>query len=346
MGHTCRWVAGGAARAARAEPSPGVAMDANRKRRIVRRLIAGTAGVLALLIVARGVPAQSETAADAIKSAYAKTEVQIAMRDGVKLFTVVYAPRDTSKPLPIMLTRTPYSVAPYGPDKYKEYLGPSPLFSKDGFIFAYQDVRGRFMSEGEFVNVRPQNPAKRGAQDIDESTDAYDTIDWLIKHVPHNNGRVGMWGISYPGFYTAAGMIDAHPALRAVSPQAPISDWFIGDDFHHNGAFYLPHAFNFFSQFGKPRPKPTTESGHGFKYGTEDGYRFYLDMGAMPNADAKDLKGEIAFWNELMEHETYDTFWQARNLRPHLKNISAGSTRKICSARSKSTNGRRNKAPS
>jgi putative CocE/NonD family hydrolase len=297
-------------------------MDASRKRRLVRRLIAGTAGVLALLIVARGVPAQSESAADAIRSAYVKTEEQIAMRDGVKLFTAIYAPRDTSKPLPIMLTRTPYSVAPYGVDKYKEYLGPSPLFSKDGFIFVYQDVRGRFMSEGEFVNVRPHNPAKRGAQDIDESTDAYDTIDWLIKHVPHNNGRVGMWGISYPGFYTAAGMIDAHPALRAVSPQAPISDWFIGDDFHHNGAFYLPHAFNFFSGFGRARPKPTTESGHAFKHGTEDGYKFFLDLGAMPNADTRYLKGEIAFWNDLMEHETYDAFWQARNLRPHLKNIA------------------------
>ncbi len=285
------------------------------------RVAVAAAGLLAILLTAARVPAQSG-GADAVKNAYTKTESPIAMRDGVKLFTTIYAPRDASKPYPILLTRTPYSVAPYGPDKFKDSLGPSPLFTKEGFIFVYQDVRGRFMSEGEFVNVRPHNPAKHTAQDIDESSDTYDTIDYLIKHVPHNNGRVGMWGISYPGFYAAAGMIDAHPALRAVSPQAPISDWFIGDDFHHNGAFYLPHAFNFFSQFGKPRPKPTMESGHGFKYGTEDGYRFYLDMGAMPNADAKDLKGEIAFWNELMEHETYDTFWQARNLRPHLKNIS------------------------
>jgi putative CocE/NonD family hydrolase len=297
-----------------------MAMRANKQRSVVG-LVAGAAGLLAILLAgARGVPAQG--AADALKSAYAKTESPIAMRDGTKLFTAVYTPRDQSKTYPILLIRTPYSIAPYGPDKYKDSLGPSPAFAKDGFIFVYQDVRGRFMSEGEFVNMRPYNPTKRGAQDIDESTDTYDTIDWLIKHVPNNNGRVGMWGISYPGFYAAAGMIDAHPALRAVSPQAPISDWFIGDDFHHNGALYLPHAFNFFANFGRPRPKPTTESGHGFKHGTEDGYRFFLDLGAMPNADARYLKGEIAFWNDLMEHETYDAFWQARNLRPRLKNIT------------------------
>jgi putative CocE/NonD family hydrolase len=297
------------------------AKQTKKQRTNIVRLAVGTAALLVLLlVVARGVPAKQP--GDLVKNAYTKTEVPIAMRDGVKLFTAIYAPRDQSKPYPILLIRTPYSVAPYGPEKYKEMLGPSPMFAKEGFIFVYQDVRGRFLSEGDFVNMRPYIPTKHGAQDIDESTDTYDTIDYLIKHVPHNNGRVGLWGISYPGFYAAMGMIDAHPALKAVSPQAPISDWFIGDDFHHNGALYLPHAFNFFSGFGRARPKPTTESAHMFKHGTEDGYKFFLEMGAMPNADAKYLKGEIAFWNELMEHETYDAFWQARNLRPHLKNIA------------------------
>ena len=182
------------------------------------------------------------------------------MRDGVHLFTSVYVPKDQSQKYPIMLMRTPYSVQPYGPDAYKTDLGPSPLFGKDGYIVVYQDVRGCWMSEGEFVNMRPHRPQKSSPQDIDESSDTFDTIDWLIKNVPGNNGRVGLWGISYPGFYTAAGMIDAHPALKAASPQAPVTDWFTGDDWHHNGAFLLPHAFNFMAGFGHPRPEPTKKS--------------------------------------------------------------------------------------
>jgi len=192
---------------------------------------------------------------------YVKHEFQIPMRDGVKLFTSVYVPRDVSRPHPIMLLRTPYSVAPYGPDRQRDELGPSQHFTDARYIFAYQDVRGRFMSEGEFVNMRPHRPVKTSKIDIDESTDTFDTIDWLVKNVANNNGRVGMWGVSYPGFYAAAGMIDSHPALKAVSPQAPIADWFVGDDFHHNGAFFLFDAFDFFSVFGLPRTGPTTEWG-------------------------------------------------------------------------------------
>ncbi|HET9478326.1 MAG TPA: CocE/NonD family hydrolase, partial [Pyrinomonadaceae bacterium] len=169
--------------------------------------------------------------------------------------------------------------------------------------------------------VRPHNPKKSGPKDIDESTDAWDTIDWLLKNVPTNNGRAGMWGISYPGFYTSMGVIDAHPALKAASPQAPIADWFIGDDFHHNGALFLPHAFNFFATLGKPRPQRTTEFPPRFVHGTPDGYRFFLDLGPLPNANRKYLKGEIAFWNDLMNHPNYDDYWQARNIRPHLRNI-------------------------
>ena len=263
----------------------------------------------------------AQTDAD-VKALYTKTEQQITMRDGVKLFTAIYAPKDQSQKYPIMLYRTPYSVAPYGPNAYRTALGPSSLFQQEKFIFVYQDVRGKLMSEGEFVDVRPHKPKKNGPKDIDESTDTYDTIEWLVKNVPNNNGRVGMWGISYPGFYTSMGLIDAHPALKAASPQAPIADWFIGDDFHHNGALFLPHSFNFFSSFGLPRTQPTTEGPRRrFEHGTPDGYRFFLDLGPLANANAKYLKGEIQFWNEMMSHPNYDDYWQSRNIRPHLRNI-------------------------
>ena len=191
-----------------------------------------------------------------VRAHYTKFEHYIPMRDGKKLFTSVYVPKDTAREYPIMFLRTPYSVGPYGEDNYRSNLGPSEIFGKDGYIFVYQDVRGRWMSEGDFVNVRPHNPAKKGPQDIDESTDTYDTIDWLLKHVPNHNGKVGHYGISYRGFLVAAGMIDAHPALKAASPQAPVTDWFIGDDWHHNGALFLPHAFNFMARFERPRPEP------------------------------------------------------------------------------------------
>ncbi|HKS10814.1 MAG TPA: CocE/NonD family hydrolase [Pyrinomonadaceae bacterium] len=256
-----------------------------------------------------------------VKAFYTKTEQLITMRDGVKLFTSIYTPKDQSQKYPIMLNRTPYSVSPYGANAYKDALGPSENFQKEKFIFVYQDVRGKFMSEGEFVEVRPYIPKKNGPKDIDESSDTYDTIEWLLKNVPNNNGRVGMWGISYPGFYTSMGVIDAHPALKAASPQAPIADWFIGDDWHHNGTFFLPHAFNFYSTLGKPRPEPTKEFPPRFVHGTPDGYRFFLDMGPLANANTKYLKGEIAYWNELMSHPNYDDYWQARNIRPHLRNI-------------------------
>lgn len=256
-----------------------------------------------------------------IKAHYTKFEYNIPMRDGKKLFTAVYIPKDSSKPYPILLTRTPYSVAPYGVDQYRSSLGPSERFARKGYIFAYQDVRGRMMSEGEFVHVRPYVPVKKSPTVVDESTDTYDTIDWLVKNIPNNNGRVGLWGISYPGFYTAMGLIDAHPALKAASPQAPIADWFIGDDFHHNGAFYLAHAFNYFINFGKPQTEPTRTRPPRFDYGTPDGYRFFLEAGTLNNLNEKYLKHAIPFWNEMMKHGAYDQFWQERDIRRHLKNI-------------------------
>ncbi len=255
-----------------------------------------------------------------VQADFTKYEYRIPMRDGKKLFTAVYVPKDDSQTYPMLMKRTPYNVKPYGVDQYPSELGPSPLFAKDGYIFVYQDVRGRWMSEGEMVNMRPHLP-KKGPQDIDESTDTWDTIDWLVKRVPHNNGKVGQWGVSYPGFYTAAGMIDAHPALKAASPQAPINDWFVGDDWHHNGAIMLPHFFNFMSKFGRPRPEPTKKFDHPFDYDTPDGYNFFLQMGPLSNANTKYFKDDVAFWNEALKHETYDDYWKAKNLRPHLKNI-------------------------
>jgi len=259
---------------------------------------------------------------DYIKANYTKYEYLIPMRDGVRLFTAVYVPKDRSRTYPIMLTRTPYSVAPYGVDQYRASLGPSELFAKDGFIFAYQDVRGRYMSEGEWVEVRPHKPAKQGPRDIDESSDTYDTIDWLVKNIPNNNGRVGMWGISYPGFYTAAGIIDAHPALKVASPQAPIADYFLGDDSFHNGAFFLAANFGFYANFyprkgGPAPPSPSVP----FDYRTPDGYDFFLRLGPLSNANALYFKGENPYWDMNLIHTTYDDFWKSRSIWRHLKDI-------------------------
>ena len=257
-----------------------------------------------------------------VRAHYTKHEFLIPMRDGVRLFTAVYEPKDKSRAFPILMVRSPYSVRPYGEDQYRRRLGPTKAFDRDGYIFVYQDVRGCWMSEGEFDNMRPHLDVKNSPADIDESSDTYDTIEWLIEHLPHHNGKVGMWGNSYPGFYAAAGMIDAHPALVAVSPQAPIADWWY-DDFHHHGALFLPHAFGFMSGFGQPRPEPTkTRPGRPFEYGTPDGYQFYMDLGPLSNVNEKYLHGDVRMWNEHVEHPNYDAFWQARNILPHLKNIS------------------------
>jgi putative CocE/NonD family hydrolase len=256
-----------------------------------------------------------------VKALYTKHEHQIPMRDGTKLFTIVYTPKDQSQKHPIMLQRTPYSVRPYGAEQYAGNLGPSPLFASDGYIFAYQDVRGRWMSEGQFEDMRPQIPNKKSPQDIDESSDTWDTIDWLVKNVPNSNGNVGLWGISYVGFYAGVGMVDAHPALKAASPQAPQTDWFMGDDVHHNGALFLHQEFNFDVFFGWPRPKPTSKFERRFDFRNADAYDFFLRMGPLPQANEKYLKNQIRFWNDVMDHGSYDDFWKARNLLPHLKDI-------------------------
>jgi putative CocE/NonD family hydrolase len=253
---------------------------------------------------------------------YSKREYRIPMRDGKKLCTAVYSPLDTTTAYPILLWRTPYNVGPYGEDKYVKYKSDTwRHFVEEGYIIVFQDVRGRFMSEGEFVNMRPHISNKKDNKDIDESSDAYDTIEWLVNNIPNNNGRVGMWGISYPGFYAAMGAINSHPALKAVSPQAPIANWFIGDDVHHNGAFALAPNFRFFYVFGIPRPELISEWPKTFDFPTPDGYQFYLDMSLLKNANKKYLKGKIPFWNKIMEHGTYDAFWKSRNNLPYFKNI-------------------------
>ncbi|EDM81225.1 hydrolase, CocE/NonD family protein [Plesiocystis pacifica SIR-1] len=268
-----------------------------------------------------------------IRGHYDKREVRIPMRDGKTLFTAVYTPKaswrealdaelgEGHERLPILLFRTPYRVAPYGEDEFPAKLGPHEQMLRDGYIFAYQDVRGRFMSEGEFVNMTPHVDDKKSDADIDESSDTFDTVEWLLANVEGHNGRVGQWGISYPGFYSAAGMVEAHPALVAVSPQAPIADWWY-DDFHHNGAFFLPHLFNFIASFGVVREELTTEWPPRFQHGTPDGYQFFLDLGPVANANARHFHGSIPFWNEVVAHPNYDDFWQARNLIPHLREVA------------------------
>ncbi len=252
---------------------------------------------------------------------YEKSEYMIPMRDGVKLFTSVYVPKKKSDEYPILLNRTPYSVRPYG-DAKKRSLHPSNLFVDEKFIFVFQDVRGTFMSEGTFVNMRPQLTEYNSEKDIDESTDTYDTVDWLIKNIKGNNGKVGLWGISYPGFYAAAATINSHPAVKAISPQAPIADWFF-DDFHHHGTLFLPHSFGFLSIFGQARPEPTKNWGKRFQYPTPDGYDFYLNnIGPLENVNKNYFKGDIDFWNQIVEHPNYDDFWQRRNLLPHLKGVT------------------------
>jgi uncharacterized protein len=279
--------------------------------------------VLAAAFLAVNIPLLSQDDQEAfVREHYTKHEYRIPMRDGKRLFTAVYAPKDTSQTYPFLITRTPYSVAPYGPDAYRRNLGPSDEFEKSGYIFVYQDVRGRYMSEGKFVEMRPEIDHPKSSRDIDESTDTYDTIDWLLKNVPDNNGKAGIWGISYPGFYTAAGMIHSHPALKAASPEAPMIDLFKGDDSYHGGAFMLAANFGFYVYF-KPQPVPTPgpQPFRGFDYGTEDGYQFYLNLGPLSNAERLYFKGQNFLWDDQVNHDTYDDYWKVRNLEPHLRNI-------------------------
>ncbi|PXX29905.1 CocE/NonD family hydrolase [Arenibacter sp. ARW7G5Y1] len=249
---------------------------------------------------------------------YDKTEVAIPMRDGIKLHTTIYSPKDTSKKYPIIMSRTPYSCRPYGSNEYKALISPNRKMMKEGNIVVYQDVRGRWNSEGVYDNMRAFIPNKKNGE-VDEASDTYDTIEWLINNVKNHNGNAGIWGISYPGFYATYSLLDAHPALKAVSPQAPIGDFFF-DDFHHNGAYLLSY-WRATAVFGYMKDQPTTEEWYTFpELGTEDQYQFFLDAGPLSNLD-KYYKEDNVFWQQLKEHPNYDDFWQKRGIIQHLENI-------------------------
>ncbi len=253
---------------------------------------------------------------------YTKKEYQITMRDGIKLFTSVYSPKNQSNTYPILYKRTPYSCRPYGENNLPYSLGSSMKLTKDLYIFVFQDVRGRFMSEGEFIDMRPFIDEQNDSIAIDESTDAWDTIDWLIKNIKNNNGKLGMWGNSYPGYYAAAACINAHPALVAVTPQCPVSDWF-WDDFHHNGAFFPAHYIGFGQAFGQERTELTKVwPEHLFEFSSQDGYKFYMENAQpLSKVNEKLYHNKIAFWDSIVAHPNYDYFWQKMSLIPHLKDI-------------------------
>jgi len=272
------------------------------------------AGIIVLAACLPVRVAAQDTVNTWVREHYTRRDVMIPMRDGARLFSTIWTPRDSSQRWPILLTRTPYAT-----DRFLSVFGPGPTFGPEGFIIVYQDVRGRYQSEGEFVNIRPYLPDKMGTQ-VDEASDTWDTITWLLANVAGNNGRVAQYGVSYLGFYTTMGILSGHPALVAASPQAPVTDWFIGDDFHHNGAFFLMDGFGFMSGFGVPRPAPTTRHERGYDTGP-DGYRFHLAAGALPNYNARLLRNGIPFWNEMMAHPTYDAWWAARSPLQYLRNV-------------------------
>jgi len=272
---------------------------------------------LLALALCLGRPAPAQGAAY-LRANYRKQEAMVPMRDGVRLFTAIYTPAGPG-PFPVLLHRTCYGSGPYGPDAFPGRLGPDEALAREGYIFVNQDVRGKMKSEGAFREMTPLLDG-RG---VDEATDAWDTIDWILKKVPGHNGRVGAWGISYPGFYAACALVGAHPALKAVSPQAPMADLFAGDDDHHNGALFLSQTFWFDAVWAMPRPRPTGQEPEApdFARGHPDGYQFFLDLGALPNADRRYFHGKVEVWNEEMAHGADDAYWQARDLRPHLRDI-------------------------
>ncbi|MDG3581977.1 CocE/NonD family hydrolase [Galbibacter pacificus] len=253
-----------------------------------------------------------------VKDHYNKQEVLITMRDGIKLHTTIYSPKDTSVKYPILMQRTPYSCQPYGEDQFRSKIGPNETMMKEGNVIVYQDVRGRWNSEGVYDNMRAYIPNKK-KKEVDEASDTYDTIDWLVKNVDNNNGNVGVWGISYPGFYSTYALLSDHPNLKAVSPQACIGDFFF-DDFHHNGAYLLSY-WRATAVFGYMKDKPAKESWYAFpELNTQDQYQFFLDAGPLTNLD-KYYKEDNIFWQQLKDHPNYDEFWKSRGIIQHLKNI-------------------------
>ncbi|MEP0266146.1 CocE/NonD family hydrolase [Dokdonia sp.] len=253
-----------------------------------------------------------------VKAHYTKQEVDIKMRDGITLHTTIYSPKDTSKKYPMVMQRTPYSSRPYGEDQFRSKIGPNKYMMEEGYIIVYQDVRGRWLSEGKYDNMRAYIPNKKDGE-VDEASDTYDTIDWLVNNVANNNGNVGTWGISYPGFYATYSLLSEHPALKASSPQACIGDFFF-DDFHHNGAYLLSY-WRATALFGYQKEAPTTEAWYAFpKIDSDDQFDFFLKTGPLSNLDAYyDETNE--FWTQLKEHPNYDEFWKSRGIIQHLEDI-------------------------
>ncbi|MEA1886834.1 MAG: CocE/NonD family hydrolase [Bacteroidota bacterium] len=262
-----------------------------------------------------------EDSGAALKEIYNKEEVYIEMRDGIKLFTSIYSPKEAGEQSPILLFRTPYNAEPLGEDGFNYFVTIYHRFIQEGYILAFQDVRGRYMSEGDYVNIRPYIPNKKG-EEVDEASDTYDTAEWLINNVENNNGRIGVTGISYPGFYATMAILADHPAIKAVSPQAPVSNWFLGDDWHHNGAFFLIDGFSFYTSFGDPHPGESRRNYPlNFRWGSEDNYDFFMDMGPIKNTK-KVFPDSVRYWHELFEHPNYDDWWKATVPLPHLENIN------------------------
>ncbi|MBC7509759.1 MAG: CocE/NonD family hydrolase [Ferruginibacter sp.] len=279
---------------------------------------------LTCLLLLSSITNIAQTGPKYVQEHYNKIDTTIAMRDGIKLYTVIFVPKDSTEQYPFLMERTPYSAAPYGAKNYPDAVGPNNSLMKEKYIFVVQDVRGRYMSEGINLEVTPYIPDKKLKTDVDESSDTYDTIDWLLKNIKNNNGRAGIAGISYPGFYATASLPGAHPALKAVSPQAPVTDEFIGDDANHNGAFFLLDNFSFMNFFDMQRNGPVTEYAQPlFTTNYKDAYTFYLKMGTIKNTNnANYYNNKSIIWNEYLQHDTYDAYWKARNIRTHLKNIS------------------------
>ena len=256
-----------------------------------------------------------------VKTHYTKHEYRVAMRDGVKLYTVVYTPVaaqfSDAGPYPFMMSRTPYSCGNYDNAVLQPRVTNNVTLIHSGYILVCQDVRGRWESEGTWVEMTPSKDGKG----IDESTDMYDTVDWLLKNVPANNGKVGISGISYPGFYTAASIVDSHPAIKAASPQAPIIDLWMGDDAYHGGAFMLDGNHSFYAPFFGPQKNPLkVEPKNDFDFGTKDMYAYYLGMGTLANLDTP-KGGTNEYFHDQITHTTYDGYWQARNLAPHMHGV-------------------------
>ena len=256
-----------------------------------------------------------------VRDNYTKTEVMVSMRDGVKLFTQIYAPKDLTKKFPIIMQRTTYSCLPYGENNFERRISPNPFMIRDNYIVVYQDVRGRWASEGKFVEMTPHLDIKKAKTDIDEASDTFDTIDWLTKNIKNNNGKVGQWGISYPGFFTSAGSVSEHPALKASSPQAPVTDLW-RDDAFHNGAFMLAANFGFYNYF-QDQDKPTKiQPPVYFEMNNPDGYDYYLnEVKTTKKADVDFYKGKNSFFHQNFDHPNYDEHWKKRNILPHLKGI-------------------------